>query len=168
MTLDIKTEITYLGIRDENADKPGEKSWKHHAYNVLLTFEGRSFDFTYRQGMAYHREPEDAWRDRRGFALPDYLSKDGPTRANRNTGLAEYPYAQRKRFHEERDANVVSGALASMASDIELFDSYNDDDIALEFEMLPSKIAEARGYVARAKAFLGHHVQEFLDTCRED
>lgn len=166
MTLDIKTEVTYLGVRDDFEGK--RPSWKHHAYNVLLTLEGRSFDFTYKQGMAHHREPEDAWRDRRGYGLPDYLSKDGPRRVNPRTGNAEYPQPQRKRFREERDAAIIRGALESVVSDIELFDDYSDDDLALEFEMLPSKIAEARGYVARAKAFLGHHVQEFLDTYREE
>lgn len=167
MTLDIKTEVTYLGLREDPPASLGDKPWKHHAYNVLLTFEGRTFDFTYRQGTAHHREPEDAWRDRRSFGVPDYI-KHEPRSMNQSTGLSQYPYAIRKRFHEERDAEIIRGALGSIASDIDLFDEYSDDELALDFALIPSKIAEARAHVARAKQFLGHHLTEFLNTYRED
>jgi len=166
MTLDIKTQITYLGLR-ESIEKPGERPWPHHAYNVLLTLDGRSFDFTYRMGTAHHREPEDAWRDRRSFSVPSYI-KNEPRGTNPTTGMAQYPHYIRKRFHEERDAAIISGALGSIVSDIELFDDYSDDELAGDFDMRPSKIAEARAHVAKARDFLGTHLQEFLNTYRED
>jgi len=167
MTLDIKTQVTYLGLRKDPPAGRDSRPWEHHAYNVLLTLEGRSFDFTYKQGTAHHREPEDAWRDRRSFAVPSYI-KNEPRGTNPTTGLAQYPYHIRKRFHEERDAAIAQGALASIVSDIELFDDYSDDELAQEYEMLPSKIGEARAHVARAKQFLGHHLTEFLNTYREE
>ena len=163
----LTTEAVYIGLREDAPAVMGGRPWKHHLYHVTLRLEGREFSFEYRQGTAHFREPEDAWRDGR-FALPDYLSKDGPRRVNPRTGYAEFPHAQRKRFHEERDAAVIRGALESIASDITLLDDYSDDELAADMDMKPSQIAEARGYVARARTFLGRHVQELIDTYRED
>lgn len=166
-TLDIKTTLTYLGQREEPARTPNERPWKHHAYNVQLTLDGRSFDFTYRTGTAWHREPEDAWNDRRTIAVPDYI-KRGPTGKDRATGQQQFTPAVRARFHRERDEKLIAGALASCVSDLELFDDYSDDELADDFQMKPSQIAEARAHVAKLRTFLGHHVEQFKTQYRED
>lgn len=165
--MDITTTITYLGLREEPAAGKGERPWKHHAYNVLLSFEGRTFDFTYRMGTAHFREAEDAWNGRRSFALPDYLER-GPRSQDRATGLEVFSPGVKARFRRERDEAVVKGALESCVSDLELFDDYSDDELADEFNMKPSQIAKARAHVAELRTFLGNHVQEFITDYRED
>jgi hypothetical protein len=163
----LTTEITYIGLRDDPPATMGDRPWKHHLYHVTVRLDGRSFEFDYRVGTAWHREPEDAWRDRNSFSLPSYI-KHEPRGTNSRTGLAEYSYSIRKRFIEERDQQVIDGALASIVSDLEMFDNYSDDELAAEYDMRPSQIAKARAHVADARRFLGRHVREFLDTYREN
>ena len=158
MTLDIKVTMTYLGLR--------EGEWKHHAYTASLTFEGQTADFPWGCGTGWHREPEEVFFNR--FATtPDYL-KEGPTKADQATGRMVYTAAKRQRFYRERDEKLAAGVLSSLASDLEMDDQYSDDELAVDYSLIPSQIAAARAQAASLRKLLGRHVQEFINTYRED
>lgn len=156
--MDIEVKMNYLGLR--------EGDWRHHAYTASLTFEGRTADFPWGCGTGWHREPEEVFFDRY-TSTPDYL-KDGPTKADINTGRMIYTPAKRQRFYAERDEKLVAGVLNSLALDLQMDEDYSDDELALEYELIPSQIAASRAQAASLRKLLGHHVQEFIDTYRED